>query len=918
MKKLIGWTKLLVILMVVSTMNAFSASKTEVKELICEYHTNPIGIDIQQPRLSWQMATTENDMLQSAYEIRVMDQSAKGKELWNSGKVNSSQSVNVAYEGPALKSRQRVYWQVRIWDNKGKVSAWSQPAFWEMGFLSPEDWKASWISMESEKQVTGSKPAQYFRKEFNATKKIQSARVYVTSLGLYQLFLNGKKVSDDLFTPGWTSYKNRIQYQTYDVTSMLQAKNTIGAILGDGWYRGNIGWVSQNGYYGSKLALLAQLQINYTDGTSETIVSDPSWKAANGPIVASDIYNGETYDARMEMPGWNTPGFNDSQWTKVIALDQSKKVLVAPQGVPVKAIQEIKPIKLITTPNGETVFDMGQNMVGWVRFRTQGSKGDQIILNYAEVLDKAGNFYTANLRSARCTDLFILKGEGQEVFEPHFTFHGFRYVKISGYKGTPSLDQITGVVIHSDMTPTGTFACSDPMINQLQHNIQWGQKGNFLDVPTDCPQRDERLGWTGDAQVFSMTAAYNFNVAPFYTKWMRDVAADQLPSGKLPHVIPDVLKGDGGSTAWADVTLIVPWTTYLVYGDQRILEVQYPSMKAWVDYMKERAGDDLIWSGDFHFGDWLAFASNNSDYTGATTEKDLIATAYFSYSSGLLAKIAAIIGKKDDAQKYAKLSNDIKKAFCHDFVTATGRLVSHTQTAYSLALAFDLLPEDLVPKAAAFLAADVKKMGHLTTGFVGTPLLCKTLSKYGYSDLAFMLLNRKDYPSWLYPVSQGATTIWERWDGQKPDGTFQDVGMNSFNHYAYGAIGEWLYHYVAGLEIDPQAPGYKHILLAPHPGGGLKNADASFNSLYGKIRSAWKIEGGKLVYEVTIPANTTATITLPAAQGDQLTLNGQALPVAVKQTLKQLDNGVSLNVGSGNYQFSYPYTDAALMLKAEK
>jgi alpha-L-rhamnosidase len=334
--------------------------------------------------------------------------------------------------------------------------------------------------------------------------------------------------------------------------------------------------------------------------------------------------------------------------------------------------------------------------------------------------------------------------------------------------------------------------------------------------------------------------------------------------------------------------------------------------------MKERAGEDLIWSGDYHFGDWLAFASNNSDYTGATTEKDLIATAYFSYSSGLLAKIADIIGKKEDAQKYSKLSNDIKKAFCNDFVTATGRLVSHTQTAYSLALAFDLLPENLVPKAAAFLAADVKKMGHLTTGFVGTPLLCKTLSKYGYADLAFMLLNRKEYPSWLYPVSQGATTIWERWDGQKPDGTFQDVGMNSFNHYAYGAIGEWLYHYVAGLEIDPQTPGYKHILLAPHPGGGLKNADASFNSLYGKIRSAWKIEGGKLVYEVTIPANTTATITLPVAQDDQLTLNGQALPAGVKQTLKQLDNGVSLNVGSGSYQFSYPYSDASLMLKAEK
>jgi alpha-L-rhamnosidase len=660
--------------------------------------------------------------------------------------------------------------------------------------------------------------------------------------------------------------------------------------------------------------LLAQLQVNYTDGTTETIDSDLSWKATTGPIIESDIYNGETYDARIEMPGWNTTGFDDSKWGKVIALNQSKQVLIAPQGVPVKAIEEIEPIKLITTPRGETVFDMGQNMVGWVRFKTQGSKGDQVTLNYAEVLDKEGNFYTANLRSAKCTDLFILKGQGEEVFEPHFTFHGFRYVKLSGLKAAPSLDQLTGVVIHSAMEPTGTFACSDPMINQLQHNIQWGQKGNFLDVPTDCPQRDERLGWTGDAQVFSMTAAYNFNVAPFYTKWMRDVAADQLPSGKVPHVIPDVLKGDGGSTAWADVSLIVPWTTYLVYGDQRILEVQYPSMKAWVNYMKERAGEDLIWSGDFHFGDWLAFASNNSDYTGATTDKDLIATAYYSYSAGLLARIAGIIGQKEDAKKYAQLSEDIKKAFQKDFVTSKGRLVSHTQTSYSLALAFDLLPENLVPKAAAFLAGDVKKMGHLTTGFVGTPLLCKTLAAHGYADLAFMLLNRKDYPSWLYPVSQGATTIWERWDGQKPDGTFQDVGMNSFNHYAYGAIGEWLYRYVAGLDVDADAPGYKHILFAPHPGGGLKNADATFHSLYGMIKSSWKIEDNKLVYDVIVPANTTATVTLPGAQADQVILNGKV----IKEGINQLDKGVLIELGSGSYQFSYPYSDESLIMKAEK
>ena len=906
MKQTFQFTLLFAISLFISIESTFSAVKTEVKQLICEYHTNPMGIDIQKPRLSWQISSAGENILQTVYEIKVTDQTPKGKILWSSGKVNSDQSVNVAYQGPPLKSMQRVYWQVRIWDNKGKATEWSAPSYWEMGILEPGSWKASWIEFPSETEAKGSKPAQYFRKDFSTGKKIKSARVFVTSLGLYQLFLNGKKVSTDLFTPGWTSYKYRLQYQTYDVTSIIQTKNTIGAIIGDGWYRGNIGWGNENGYYGSKLSLLAQLQINYTDGTSEMIVTDNNWKVTIGPIIESDIYNGETYDARKEMQGWATAGFDDSKWTKVAIADHSKKILIAPQGSVVKAIEEIKPVKLITTPKGETVLDMGQNMVGWVRLKVQGKKGDKITLKFAEVLTKEGNFYTDNLRSAKCTDVYILKGEGEEIYEPYFTFHGFRFVKIQGLSTPPSLDQITGVVIHSDMKPTGSFSCSDPLINQLQHNIQWGQKGNFLDVPTDCPQRDERLGWTGDAQVFSMTAAFNFDVAPFYTKWLGDVTADQLPNGRVPHVIPDVLKGDGGATAWADASVVVPWTMYQVYGDKRILEVQYQSMKAWVDYMKGRAGEDFLWTGDFHFGDWLAFATNRSDYTGATTEKDLIATAYFSYSSGLLSKTAEIIGKTENAKRYAKLSDDVKKAFINEFVTPSGRLVSHTQTAYSLALAFNLLPEDLIPKAAAFLAEDVKKFGHLTTGFVGTPLLCKTLSAHGYDELAFKLLNRKEYPSWLYPVTQGATTIWERWDGQKPDGSFQDVGMNSFNHYAYGAIGEWLYHYVAGMGIDPENPGYKHILLAPHPGGGLTHASAEFLSLYGNVKSAWKMDGNDFVYEVTVPANTTATVTLPIAKGGQLTMNAQPLTTSAKESLKQSTKGVSLNIGSGNYTFRYP------------
>ncbi len=870
-----------------SAISVYAKSKTQVVNLVNEYLVNPIGIDVQKPRLSWQILSDEQNVMQSAYEIRVADSpenlSKKSRLIWTSGKVTGDNSVNVEYGGLELQSMQRAYWQVRIWDNTGKATEWSIPAFWEMGVLNPGLWKASWISKANEPETAESKPAHYYRKEFSLTTKVKSARVYVTSKGLYQLFLNGEKVSTDLFTPGWTTYNKRLQYQVYDVTSMLKEKNSIGAMVGDGWYRSTIGRNKRENiwYYGDKLALLVQLQINYTDGTSELVTTGKDWKVTKGAIIESDIYNGEIYDARKEMPGWNQPGFDDSKWENVAVVQHSNDILLAQRGVPVKAIEEIQPVKSMVTPKGELVFDMGQNMVGWVRLKVKGKKGDQITLKFAEVLDREGNFYTDNLRAAKATLTYILKGENEEIYEPYFTFYGFRFVKLEGFQETPALDQITGVVIYSEIKPTGTFTCSDSLINQLQSNIQWGQKGNFLDVPTDCPQRDERLGWTGDAQVFAPTAAFNFDVSAFYTKWLKDLAADQLADGKVPDVIPDVRNGRGGSTAWADAALIVPWTMYLSYGDKRILEEQYASMKGWVDYMNGRAGEDFLWTDDKHYGDWLAFASTSSSYTGATTEKDLIATAYYKYSSGLLAEIAGIIGKTNDAKKYAALSENIKKAFVGEFVTPAGRLISQTQTAYSLAIAFDLLPENLVLAAAKYLAEDVRKMRHLTTGFVGTPLLCKTLSDQGYEELAFLLLNRKEYPSWLYPVTQGATTIWERWDGQKPNGTFQTVGMNSFNHYAYGAIGEWLYTYVAGIRIDEQNPGYKHFYLEPHPGGGLNHVAAEHHTMYGKIKSAWKIEGENLRYEVEIPANTTATVILPGKEKEPQTL------------------------GSGKYSFSY-------------
>ena len=885
------------------------SGNTQAGSLQCEYHTNPLGIDVEKPRFSWQISSQEHNVLQTAYEIRVADSPEKlnkqSKLIWTTGKVNSAKSVNVAYGGPGLQSMQRAYWQVRVWDNKGQMSSWSEPAYWEMGILEPETWSARWITRGSEEKTDSTPPAHYYRNEFSTDKKISSARAYVTSLGLYELYINGEKVGDQLFTPGWTSYNKRLQYQTYDVTSMIQQHNAIGAILGDGWYRGNIGWKNQRNYYGDQIALLVQLVINYTDGTTKTIVSNKNWKVSTGPIRKSDIYNGEFYDARLEKEGRFKTGFDDSDWEPAAILNHPKDILIAPQGVPVKAMEEIIPVNSFVTPKGEMVVDMGQNMVGRVRIKLKGKKGDKVVFKFAEVLDKNGNFYTDNLRSAKCTDTYIFKGEGEEIYEPKFTFHGFRYLKLEGLNKLPPLEDITGVVIYSDMEPTGSFSCSNPLINQLQHNIKWGQKGNFLDVPTDCPQRDERLGWTGDAQVFIPTAAFNFDVAAFFTKWTKDISADQSDNGKVPHVIPDVLQGAGGSAAWGDAAIIVPWNIYLAYNDKRILIEQYESMKEWLGFMQKKAGNDYLWTGGRHFGDWLAFSSTTPGYPGATTVKDLIATAYYAYSSALLGKIAAIIGNHADANQYKTLSKNIKKAFVNEFVTSSGRLVSHTQTAYCLALAFDLLPDELIPNAAEYLATNVSKMGHLTTGFVGTPLLCETLSDHGYEDLAYMLLNRKKYPSWLYPVTQGATTIWERWDGQKPDGSFQNDGMNSFNHYAYGAIGEWLYNYVAGIKIDPENPGYKHILFHPHPGGGLTHANAEIESAHGLIKSAWEIKEGKLIYELTIPANSTATVTLPNAKGKNVMLNSNRIHNELKTKVSESDNNLVVQLGSGDYRFVY-------------
>ncbi len=909
------FTYLLLAVFLCNSLNfvlAGSAEGLSVTTLRTEYKDNPIGIDVLKPRLSWQLHSDHRNVTQKAYQITVAlsesDLIAGRKLIWDSKKIDSDESVNRMYEGPALKSNQRYFWRVRVWDEAGAESAWSNPSYFEMGLLSPNDWQAKWIESGLVEDPSKSQPSPYLRGMFKLAGAIRSARAYVTSHGLYELHVNGKRVGDQFFTPGWTSYNKRLQYQTYDVTSLLQkGDNVAGVILGDGWYRGNIGFSgNRRNFYGDHLGLLMQIQVQYENGQVETFGTNQNWKGSTGPIRMSEIYHGETYDARLEKSGWDTTAFDDSGWSVVKVANYSNSNLIAPQGPSVRKHEELTPIAIIRTPAGDTVADMGQNMVGWVRLKTQGPAGTTVTLRHAEVLDKEGNFYVENLRAAKQTIQYTLKGSGVETFEPHFTFQGFRYVAIAGYPGELTPQSLTGVVIHSDMAPASEFETSSSLINKLQHNIIWGQKGNFLDVPTDCPQRDERMGWTGDAQVFARTAAFNMDVAAFYTKWLRDVEADQIESGSVPYVIPDVLSSKerpaGGAAGWADVAVIIPWTMYLVYGDKRVLEVQYNSMARWIEYMRKRAGDDYIWDGDYHFGDWLAFATTRPDYPGATTGKDLIATAFFAHSSDLMQRIALLLGKQEDAVRYGELFDKIRKAFQREFVTEAGRVGEGTQTAYVLALEFELLPKELLPIAAKRLAQDVRERKHLTTGFLGTPYLCHVLSRYGYLDEAYMLLNREDYPSWLYPVKQGATTIWERWDGQKPDGSFQDRGMNSFNHYAYGAVGDWMYEVMVGIDIDPSVPGYKHILIQPQPGGGFTRARASHASLYGKVASDWQLRDGQFTLTIEIPANTKATVRLPKAVLEKVTEGGRAITGA-----RQDEKAVVVEVGSGRYVFAYPW-----------
>jgi len=827
----------------------FGVAQLSPGRLRCEYLENPIGLDVPAPRFNWIVESSAQGERQSAYQIVVSSTAAGAShgqgDLWDSGKIASGQTTQVVYSGKPLRSGQLAYWTVTTWNRSGESSRRSAVAHWQAGIMRPEDWHALWIGLPVMSNKTP-RPATYVWKSFDVSKPIKRAYVYASAKGLFRMTLNDKRVGSDIFTPGWTDYRKRIQYETYDITGKLKrGQNLVVMALGDGWYCGHVGNTAGNDY-GDRAMGLAQLEIEYRDGSHDTIVSDPTWAAGRGPIVANDLLMGESYDARRTAAGVSAD-----------ALPLDAVPLVAQHDPTVQPVAEIKPKKITQPKPGVFVYDLAQNMVGWARLKVAGNAGDKVQLRFAEMLNPDGTIYTTNLRGAKATDTYTLAGGKTETYEPTFTFHGFRYVEVTGYPGTPGMDAITGVVLSSNNPQTGEFACSNELVNKLQHNIFWGQRGNYLSVPTDCPQRDERLGWMGDAQIFARTACFNNDVAAFLSKWTQDVVDAQSPEGGFSDVSPRMGDDSDGAPAWGDAGVIVPWTVYQCYGDTRLLDERYPAMRKWIEYI-DSVNPDHIWvkRSNNNFGDWLNVQDD--------TPRPVLATAYFAHSTDLLARSARVLGKTEDAEKYEALRDAIRSAFIQHFVDAEGKIQGDTQTCYVIALAFDLLPAGRRANAVDRLAKHIaERKDHLSTGFVGVGYLNPTLTAFGKSDLAYKLLTNDTYPSWGYSIRQGATTIWERWDGWTDTKGFQDPGMNSFNHYSLGSVGEWMYKSVAGIDLDPAKPGYEHIIIHPVPGGGLTWARASLDSIHGRISSSWRILDGQFGLDVTIPANTTATVYLP-------------------------------------------------------
>jgi len=941
--------------------------------LRCEYLVNPVGIDAMPPRLSWQVSSVERGQRQTAYRILVAGTEAKLRadagDLWDSGKVTSDETVNLVYAGKPLSSGQPCFWKVKVWDKDGRPSDWSNPAGWSKGLLKPEDWKAQWISFRDTSPLHRSRdllylpPARYYRKEFVSAKPVKRAMVYASALGLLELRLSGQNPGDAWFEPGWADYHQRTFYRTHDVTATIKAgTNCIGAIVADGWYAGYVGYGLLVGYgpnktgrnfYGKTPAVLIQLEIEYADGSREIIGTDTTWEVSgDGPIREADLIMGESYDARREL-NWCMPqrlGASpalpprssetpDLHWkwepairaegngsTKAIYSDtlgdrevdlgfRKPPKLQAYPAPPIRVTQEL-PAKRITEPKpGVYVFDLGQNFAGVIRLKVKGSAGTKVQIRYGEMLHPDGRLMTENLRRARATDFYTLRGDPDgEQWTPRFTYHGFQFVELTGLPANPNLEVVTGLVLHNDTPLVGDFACSDEVMTRFWKNTQWTQRANFIEMPTDCPQRDERLGWMGDAQIYVRTATYNADVAAFFTKWLDDVEEAQRDFGAYPDYCPYPMAhgapGQAWGTAWTDAGIICPWTIWRVYGDTRVIERHWASMTRFMDWRKRRAPDLRGRKDGNAWGDWLNLGEN--------TPIEFIDAAYFALDANLLADLADAIGRRDETKAYRQLFADIRAVFKKDYLKPDGALAVDTQTAYVLALSFGLLPDALTTKSAAQLTGKIVKNDYrMATGFLGTKPLLPVLTANGHHDLACRLFQSRKFPSWGYEVINGANSVWERWDSYTQEHGFNDASgnqnasMNSFSHYSFGAVMEWAFRDLAGVDTD--GPGYKRIVIKPGPPTPGSNPDhkpidwvrAEYDSVRGRIASAWKRDAKGFELDVTIPANTTATVYVPAPSADAVTEGGKALATAAGVKFLRMEGGHAvLSVEAGAFRFA--------------
>jgi len=845
-------------------------------ELRVEYLANPMGVDVQKPRFSWILGHTARGQAQSALEILVSTQAGvETGDMWASGKINSSDSTQVAYGGNPLSGGSTCYWKVRYWDKDGQASPYSQVARFDTGLFSRTDWKGKWVSGKNQ-----------VRTEFRLEKKIARARAYICGLGYYELRLNGRKVGRNVLDPGWTTYDKRILYVTYDVTEYLRpGANALAVTLGQGWYKSTV--------------LLLQMNVELEGGEKLQVVTGPTWKTLDGPIVSDSIYNGETYDARLEYAGWDRPGYDDSRWSSVNEVSGPKGELSSQMMPPIRVVDTIVPLKMTSPAAGVYVFDMGQNFSGWAQLHVSGPRGAAVKLRFAEMLYDNGMINQENLRGARAEDTYILKGDGEEVWEPRFTYHGFRFVELTGFPGVPTVASIRGRVVHTAVEPVGSFACSKPVLNSLQRIIVWGQKTNLHSIPTDCCQRDERMGWMGDAQGTAEEAMYNFDMAAFYTNFLRDIRDVQDTAGTITDTVPYIWGSRPADPAWGTAYPLICWYMYQYYGDKRILAEHFDGVKKYVEFLRSKAENGLVKFS--YYGDWVAVEK---------TPGNIVSSFYYYYDVKVLADMASVLGKEQDAKVYRALAETIKAAFHKEyFDPKTNSYANGTQTANALPLFLNLVPESVRGGVWGNLFDNIvyRNNSHLTTGIIGTKYIMELLTRTGTSDLAYDIATQTTYPSWGYMIENGATTLWELWQPR------QGPSMNSHNHPMFGSVGSWLYKALAGINMAPGSVGFEKILVAPQTVRDLRYASGSVRTGRGVVTSSWSRDERSISLEAVIPVGSQAEVVLPKfnlkniiiREGGQILWDSQGFHAGVQgiDTVKERGEGFLIKIGSGCYSF---------------